>query len=233
MKWKPKKKELYTGKRKRYVVDQSSTDVGFNIAKKSHISRIRTPVPYKMCTKLRYCDTISLNIGLTGIPGNYVFRGNSMYDPDFSGAGHQPRGFDQLQALYDHHVVIGSKITVRAMGNDITENVLMGITLQDISTTESDYTYYMERADTVAKRVAIDGFETTLTMSHNPPRWLGRSKALSDPELKGSASANPTEQSFYVVWAASPQGVDEAATHFVVELEYLAVFIEPKNPGQS
>lgn len=43
----------------------------------------------------------------------YRFRGNSLYDPDYTGIGVQPYGFDQLcPTFYNNYNVRGSKITV-------------------------------------------------------------------------------------------------------------------------
>lgn len=42
-----------------------------------------------------------------------VFRGNSLYDPDYSGVGVQPYGYDQLcPTFYNNYFVKSSKITV-------------------------------------------------------------------------------------------------------------------------
>lgn len=53
------------------------------------------------------------------IPVNYVVRGNGMYDPDQSGAGHKPRyydtflGADGTDAPYQRYTVMASKIIVK------------------------------------------------------------------------------------------------------------------------
>ncbi|WP_445772368.1 hypothetical protein, partial [Rheinheimera sp.] len=49
---------------------------------------------------LRYSEQFSVNPGTAGSPGYYCFQSNSCYDPNISGTGHQPRGYDQLAALY-------------------------------------------------------------------------------------------------------------------------------------
>jgi len=40
---------------------------------------------------------------------HYAFRASSCFDPDFTGAGHQPRGFDQWKLLYNMYIVNVSK----------------------------------------------------------------------------------------------------------------------------
>ena len=36
---------------------------------------------------------------------------NSLFDPDFTGTGHQPYYFDQFATIYQRYTVIGSKLT--------------------------------------------------------------------------------------------------------------------------
>lgn len=44
-----------------------------------------------------------------------TWRGNSIYDPDYSGTGTQPMGYDQYSTLYDYVVVMGSKINFKIL----------------------------------------------------------------------------------------------------------------------
>jgi hypothetical protein len=44
---------------------------------------------------LRYVDAVTLT-STSGGQAYYQFRANSLFDPDLSGSGHQPRGYDQL-----------------------------------------------------------------------------------------------------------------------------------------
>lgn len=46
----------------------------------------------------------------------YQFRGNSVYDPDYTGTGTQPNGFDQWASFYNSYVVLGSSISADIMG---------------------------------------------------------------------------------------------------------------------
>jgi len=66
-----------------------------------------------MPIKLVYEDLLVLAPGTT--LGSHVFRGNSLYDPDYSGTGHQPRYFDQLSAIYGKYKVLSSNIVVEVI----------------------------------------------------------------------------------------------------------------------
>lgn len=63
--------------------------------------RWTNPLPQTVCLKLRFIDhgyDLS-TAAATGYRRTYVFRGNSIYDPDLTGAGVQPYGFDQWDSL--------------------------------------------------------------------------------------------------------------------------------------
>lgn len=74
-------------------------------------------VPARYFCKLVYQQNISPSAGI-GANGIYNFVGNSCYDPDSTGTGLQPAGFDQLMLLFRYCRVHASGISV------IFDNVL-------------------------------------------------------------------------------------------------------------
>lgn len=67
----------------------------------------------------RYCDYVSLTT--SGVsPVEYVFRLNSMFDPDSTGTGHQPMRFDQMSAFFANYCVVGAKVNIRYVGYNDT-----------------------------------------------------------------------------------------------------------------
>lgn len=187
-----------------------------------------TPLPKMVKAQMKYYTNISLNIGAAGSLASVVFRANSPYDPNQTGVGDQPRGFDQLMALYDHYVVIGSRITGKFTGG--TNFVLGGITLLDSATAIGQEVDHIENPYCVWDAVVTEPKTLVQTFNNN---FLGRSKPLSDPDLKGSASGNVTEGAYYHVWMASPAGTDESSITVPIMIEYTCMLIEPKDPGAS
>ena len=60
-------------------------------------------MPDKLRCKLKY--TVRQHHNFASIVGNYIFNANSLHDPDRTGVGHQPMGFDQLKAMYNRYKV--------------------------------------------------------------------------------------------------------------------------------
>lgn len=85
--------------------------------------RWATAMPLSKNLRLKYIDdgfTIVNNVGEAF--KERVFRGNSAYDPDETGVGVQPYGYDQWSALLGRYRVYASKICVYI--NDVTSGSL-------------------------------------------------------------------------------------------------------------
>jgi hypothetical protein len=88
--------------------------------------------PPVLPVKLKYTDYRVLTA--TGNEVTYVYRLNSLFDCDFTGAGGQPEGFDQLKAQYTQYRVVAAKVTVEAMGNGANSNGLVAMGPSNSST---------------------------------------------------------------------------------------------------
>jgi hypothetical protein len=197
---------------------------------------MKAPVARKMITKMRYQAATYFNPGTT--LAVRVFSANSLFDPDRSGVGHQPRGFDQLVGvLYDHYVVIGAKIIIQfapEVDGNTKSTQLCGVAIKDNATT-TDKTGYMESGYCKYSLMSPEaGYRTTVSYKLNPNKFLGRSKPLSDPDLKGDASSNPTEEVFFHVFTGPLDSASAANDVFAnVVIEYTVALIEPKLPAIS
>lgn len=205
--------------------------------RKKYRAVMRSPIATKMITKMRYQTSTSLDAGNVGTADAHVFTCNGLFDPDITSSGHQPRGFDQLMALYDHYVVLGAKITVifAQQTDAVDAGNIVGITLKDSSVT-SPYTndYLEDGYNKYSCTNARDGNGLVrLTYNVNPAKFLSRSKPLSDPQLKGSIAGNPDEQVFFHVFAGGMDAANGGLCNINVVIDYIVALIEPKNPTQS
>ena len=81
-----------------------------------------TGIPDSIRTTLVYTDLIDITVSLPY--KNYTFRGNSCYDPDYSGVGHQPLYFDRYMTLYSRYRVVASRIRVNFINNRPTCSIV-------------------------------------------------------------------------------------------------------------
>lgn len=208
--------------------------------RKNRSAFTKAPIPNKFATKLRYQSYNSINPGVAGIAGVHVISANGLFDPDITGVGHQPRGFDQFMTMYDHYTVVGSKITVNfsQLYGNAYDSMQIGLSLKDSSTVYSDPNEYQEgrnvRSAILASCNSTQATHTkTLTMHSSTKKFLGVSHPLSSSILRGDAASNPSEEAYFHIWCAPNSTADNPAIVINFRIEYLVVFTEPKNPSQS
>lgn len=205
--------------------------------------RFRTPLfPTKFRKRLTYAECALSVTGTTGLAGNYFFAANGMFDPNVTGTGHQPMGFDQMMLMYNHYTVLSSKITVVA-NNNSAGNVYadVAVYLSPDTTSITDPSRLMENGYFVWKPlypVGVQGAITTLSLDCNVASYFARDsnkrELLEDTELYGTVAANPTDLVYFVICAFDgASGANSATVIFRVEIEYEAIFWEPKKLTQS
>lgn len=187
-----------------------------------------------MVTALKYSGEISIN-PVVGNAGVHVFSMNGMYDPDITGTGHQPRGFDQLMALYSQYTVIGCKIKTDYIVAS-AEVIRCGITPMSTSVpyiTVNDYRESRATNQKVINESTAANRDRSIYHKMNPTKWLGKTKPLSDGELSGTSAANPVNQAYWHLWCGGFQSSDPSSITVEVDLVYMVVFHKPIQPLQS
>ena len=181
-------------------------------------------------TQLRYFGNfISLNPGLGGVASSHIFSANGLYDPDITGTGHQPIGFDELMALYDHYTVIGAKIRVYFNNLDSSNNQFGTVVVRDGPSASTDTREIVENGYVSMCHLATAGTggdKGQVATSVDIAKFLGRSNALADSQLKGSSAANPSEQVYFHVSAFPADQVDAGNVTATVILDYDVIFHE-------
>lgn len=201
-------------------------------------SGIWAPLPERIHTTLKYADRFSVNPG-AGTLGIYVISANGLYDPNITGTGHQPKGFDQLIALYDHYCVTKAHIKV-TWCPDPTSCNLLGVTQSGSATsTYSDPTDYVELPGThwtSSGYISTSGHSETKTVSTtmNVSKFLGVKDLLDGRDNCGDGTQNPNEGVFFHLWAAAMNGATDLGSIVgFVEVTYDAWFVEPRDVSSS
>lgn len=174
-------------------------------------------------TSHRYIQS-NVSTAATGSLAQYQFRANSLFDPDLTGTGHQPYGFDQWKTYYATYMVTSSRITVECIV--ITSPTLAGVfTSSEVSTGLTTADTFCEPGRGQAGIVspvfgAARTFEAKWNLSDIPNH---------DPaDYSALVSANPTNSDFFTVYhqdafalAASP------VLYFTVLIEYNVTWKDP------
>lgn len=200
--------------------------------------------PRQKMVRMRYVQEIEIVTPVTGLSKSLPFVANGMYDPFYPIGGHQPKGYDQWMAVYNHYNVVGSKITVKMSGTG-QDNFAWGVcrTPAPNEMDNKSLEYILENR--YNKGYKIVGSEnggyannptrmnTTQTAIYSQKKQYGKN-ATSNAALTASAAANPAEITTFEVWACPIQTQPQAKTaDFVVVLDFIALLTEPRVLGQS
>lgn len=168
--------------------------------------------------------------------GVYVFAANGLFDPNVTGVGHQPTGFDQYMALYNEYVVVGSVIKVEYSNSDANNLALVGIFLEDLSTGYTDWRRYVENGNgvwTTADKLASGS--AVKRLNHRcDVRMFSKQNIIDEDSFSGTNAANPDDTHFYhCVVAPSDGAADNGAVILNVEIRYDVIFRDPAQPDLS
>lgn len=206
---------------------------------KKHRKKYRSRIPRQLITNrfartFKYCETLTFNPG-AGTAAINSFSANGMFDPNITGTGHQPVGFDELVGImYSHYTVIAARITCHYSTDGTSGSTAanrVGISIRDVDGYAGTGTLLIEQGRTRWGTVAPVGSnnQKIIKNSCNIGRFLGRTNVMSDPELKGTVSTNPTEQAYFIVWVAGIDDTNDAgAVYVTTEIDYIAILTEPK-----
>lgn len=193
-----------------------------------NVNRALTPFAQRYITKMKYSQVFSL----TSTSPQYAFRLNSIFDPDFTGTGHQPYGHDTLNAVYNRYRVISCSynITAYAGGSVLRVAALPANDLMPPSSV-SDICEN-PRSKWI---IQIPGGNTKLLKGKvYIPSLMGRNKQqyLADDRFQAAFGTNPLEAAILNVVGAdiSDNGTTISCT---ITMNYVVECFDPRNLAQS
>ena len=197
-----------------------------------------TGFPIAQSVTLCYCAGMDIETDTAAI-GYKDFRANGMYDPEVAIGGHQPLGFDQWSAFYNHWIVYSSTIEATFRDNAEANLCQVGILLGDDTTMPVTATAIREQPLNRNKFLVSGnvGKQAITTVRHtfNTKQFfnLVDVKDAGD-RLGGSIAADPTDVAiFRVYFGLADDSTSSRTFNIAVKIRYTAVFSEPKALPQS
>lgn len=209
-----------------------------NVANLRRVARLYTrhlnPFPNSKMVRHKYVDTVTMSVaGAPGVAQLYQFRANSMYDPDYTGVGHQPMFRDEMAAQYKHYTVLRSNIIVTFPSTDSQERFIL-IWVDDDVNIPSDQNAVMEQHKSKYAGVRQDRRNTpfTLKASFNAAKWNKTTEKayIADDMAKTASSGNPDNSltKWYNIWSAPMlSSTTQNALAFKVEMQFYTLWREP------
>ena len=192
------------------------------------------PFPSRITAVMRYSTSIPLVVGAAGLPTHYLFRANSIFDPDFSGIGHQPYGHDTYQSIYNHYFVKKATITMTPVSQG--EYHIFGISLTDDAVINSNYDTVKETKGTVFAPAGPEiGSARTITQEYKSLQHFGGSDQGNNSLQGGSSFGdNPTDSQFFDCWVtAQNSSATQGTNNYQITITYIVECFELKDLGQS
>lgn len=180
-------------------------------------------------TGLYHVSNLSMNPGAASVT-HQVYNMSSLYDPDFTGVGHQPLGFDQLMPLYDHYTVTSCLAEVTFFNTSHTDAYFAIISVRDESAADNDLDAAVENGRSSHCLVApasSGGCVRTLTIGCNQSEFFGR-PVLNGDKYQGTIAASPADAAWLHISVKVLGGADVSTCYATVKLTYKARLSEPK-----
>jgi hypothetical protein len=205
-----------------------------------HLRALATVVPPETFVQLKYVDQFILNPTASSTD-NYVFRANSLFDPNYTGTGHQPYGYDQWATFYTTWCVYRTELVFTCTPPNLStatpqiNNAILYVTKRRTDPTVfSDVNTAIE--DPYCMRyVMTSGYQKQprLSVVLDTPSFMGvdRKVYLSSSEYAGATGSNPTIQSYILcgagTTAASTNNPDPM--YCTAEMKFFVKFYNPAN----
>lgn len=202
--------------------------------KASTTTRVRgVGFPDKMYTKLKYVE----NIHSTAVGGleNIVYRGNSVYDPQYSAGGHQPLFFDQYIAVYEKYRVIGSSVRLQ-ITNESTQalNVAILPTSTPISLTTFQAVLEQNRSSAIRTVPPSQYLISTQKRYCSTRQATGATKSeLYDQDYAGTFNSDPVNLWYWNFYLNSVDNVTAIDARILLTITYYVEFFDRQNVAQS
>lgn len=193
-------------------------------------------MPTTRIANLRYVQKDQLS-STSGVMGSVSYNANSVYAPRSSG-GHQPMGFDTWASMYNHYVVLGSRIKVSwslASSSSTTNDMVCGIMLNDDGVLGyAQYDGVIESRKGGHQMLHIQRGQKNNYANFSAKKFFNLKDVKDNVSRIGAhVSASPTELAKFIVWGQSLDLLTSNVLDYVVQIEYIVLFSEPKELAQS
>lgn len=200
--------------------------------------------PDRLRVVMPYFDVYQYLLGTTGIGQYQAINGASIYDPDTSGVGHQPRGYDQYSAMYHKYRVLGCRIRIYGYisTNTIQQPVCVAIWVQDAlpAPSLSVIARNMLESNLKARTSIITGYTTSsfnqAIFDIYTPYRVGVQGEVSMPGWTADVGADPQRSWYYQICAAPASSFDIPTGQIfnvLVRLDYYVEWSKPYQFGYS
>lgn len=181
------------------------------------IIRMPSIMPDTLLVNMKYNTSITM-VNVAGF-GSYVFRMNSISDPDFTGLGHQPLGHDQWANFYAEYEVKSSSVdcfAIPTVNNPVVFSIYPAIT----SSVTASTTLAIEQPYTKYQYIATINIGDQRHLRHFMTVRKIEGRNTDSVNYIATFGSNPTLSRFWILSLASMTGVDISTIRVNVTITY-------------
>jgi hypothetical protein len=199
-------------------------------------SSMQVGLPSVRKVRMRYVSYIDL-AGTSGALGTQIVGAGDLHDPDKTGVGHQPLGYDQWTAFYTNYVVERSTLHVEYAQSSTTSAVAGIFLSQANGISATSWPELAEQGRSVHKLMNCGAGQpnTRLSLAFDAKRMFNLQSVLDNEDRIGAAfGSSPSGSAMYFVIFV--QAHDESTTVPVqvsYTIDYDVIVSEPKEIAQS
>lgn len=203
----------------------------FNKRKRAlvNVNRALSPFAQRYITKMKYSEAYTLS-ALNAY--TQMMRINGIWDPNTTGVGHQPYGFDQLTPIYNRYRVISCSYVINAYSG--TNPIRFGCLPCNDTPPIGGASELCENPRAKFRIQLPNGSTQTITGKVSLPSLMGRNKAqyMADDRFQSEVTTNPLEVALLYI---TGQSMTDSSVDILlnVTLEYTVEFFDPKPIDQS
>lgn len=168
----------------------------------------RQPVSDRYFTKMRYSENVQLTLSLPNVLYGYQYR-SSIFDPDYTGSGHQPLWHDQFYLLYEKYRVYGVKYSITLKTGSAVDLTTIYVKYNQSSAQDTNQYTLRERGDGKGRILAgPQGAPTHFSGYMSVAKVFGLSKKefIADDSFVSIQGDNPPKTAFLQIYGSTVGG---------------------------
>lgn len=191
--------------------------------------------PSQKLVRMRYADYFPMPPALLTPIQKWSFSANSINDPDHTGVGHRPLGWNEWNVFYEKYVVVSANFRVTYQGqNASTTSMIAAVMVSDSSTyLPVSVNQIIEQGTTKYRHVSTttngNAWNNVITAKYDAKRWHNVTDIKDCESLEAPMNDNPADRTFFNLYVAnySTSTADNALQCYVV-IDYVVLVKDPK-----
>lgn len=192
--------------------------------------------PRTMYVKFDYHLNQTLTEAAAGLGASYVFRLNSLYDPNSTGVGSQPTAYDNWSGLFERSVVYRCDVQLQMANAGTLPQQMGSFTISGASTIPGVSSWPSQYKSASALRCTTGNNVFTMSRSYDIAKLLGipRTKLIDEEDYSEGPSGPAVagnNQALLQIWVKGIGAVGVAAVS--IRMQFYAKLFDPNSLSVS